>query len=93
MGGHSGRWAVHQVMEVIARSHDDHLLQHAQNRRADFFRSCGRSTIWLAPDRDPSQPRPRGAPAAEAAMAEGRLRALVATASLDLGLDWGDVIA
>src|SRR3546814_13742764 len=24
-------------------------------------------------------------------MAEGRLRALVATASLDLGLDWGDV--
>src|SRR3546814_13599510 len=28
---------------------------------------------------------------AEAAMAEGRLRALVATARLDLGLDWGDV--
>src|SRR3546814_15091298 len=28
---------------------------------------------------------------AEAAMAEGRLRALVATASLDLGLDWGAV--
>ncbi len=27
----------------------------------------------------------------EAAMAEGRLRAVVATASLDLGLDWGDV--
>ncbi|WP_413777332.1 ligase-associated DNA damage response DEXH box helicase [Sphingomonas sp. S2-65] len=28
---------------------------------------------------------------AEEAMAEGRLRALVATASLDLGVDWGDV--
>ena len=28
---------------------------------------------------------------AEAAMAEGRLRALVATSSLDMGLDWGDV--
>ena len=27
----------------------------------------------------------------EAAMAEGRLRGLVATASLDLGIDWGDV--
>ena len=27
----------------------------------------------------------------ESAMAEGRLRALVATASLDLGVDWGDV--
>ncbi len=27
----------------------------------------------------------------EAAMAEGRLRAVVATGSLDLGLDWGDV--
>src|SRR6201996_1942190 len=27
----------------------------------------------------------------EGAMAEGRLRALVATASLDLGVDWGDV--
>jgi ATP-dependent Lhr-like helicase len=27
----------------------------------------------------------------EAAMAEGRLRAVVATASLDLGIDWGDV--
>src|SRR3546814_18667531 len=27
----------------------------------------------------------------EAAMGEGRLRALVATASLDLGVDWGDV--
>src|SRR3546814_6466330 len=28
---------------------------------------------------------------AETAMADGRLRALVATSSLDLGLDWGDV--
>ncbi len=28
---------------------------------------------------------------AEQAMADGRLRALVATASLDLGVDWGDV--
>jgi ATP-dependent Lhr-like helicase len=27
----------------------------------------------------------------EAAMAEGRLRAVVATSSLDLGIDWGDV--
>src|SRR6201999_204619 len=27
----------------------------------------------------------------EAAMADGRLRGLVATASLDLGIDWGDV--
>jgi len=27
----------------------------------------------------------------ESAMADGRLRALVATASLDLGVDWGDV--
>ena len=27
----------------------------------------------------------------EAAMADGKLRALVATASLDLGIDWGDV--
>ena len=35
---------------------------------------------------DPAQRR-----RVEAAMAEGRLRAVVATASLDLGLDWGDV--
>ncbi len=28
---------------------------------------------------------------AESAMADGRLRALVATASLDLGVDWGDI--
>ncbi|WP_259274949.1 helicase-related protein, partial [Raoultella terrigena] len=27
----------------------------------------------------------------EAAMAEGRLRAIVCTATLDLGIDWGDV--
>ncbi|MCH5824147.1 hypothetical protein MMA61_24490, partial [Salmonella enterica] len=27
----------------------------------------------------------------EAAMAAGRLRAIVATSSLDLGIDWGDV--
>jgi ATP-dependent helicase YprA (DUF1998 family) len=27
----------------------------------------------------------------EEAMAQGRLRALVCTASLDLGVDWGDV--
>src|SRR3546814_4331610 len=37
-----------------------------------------------SPDREARQ-------RAETAMADGRLRALVATSSLDLGLDWGDV--
>ena len=91
--GHSGRYAAEQVMaEIETHTHHDRLLQHAQPRRTDLPGSvegerdsrCRSASITAASRREARRK-------VERAMADGRLRALVATASLDLGVDWGDV--
>ena len=90
--GHSGRWAVHQVMEVIARNRTTIIFCNTRGLAELIFQELWKVNDLSLPiaihhgslDREARQ-------RAEAAMAEGRLRALVATASLDLGLDWGDV--
>jgi ATP-dependent helicase Lhr and Lhr-like helicase len=90
--GHSGRYAVHQVMAEVANHRTTIIFCNTRGLAELLFQE-----LWKANDAGlpigihhgslDREARHR----AEAAMAEGRLRALVATSSLDMGLDWGDV--
>ena len=90
--GHSGRYAVHQVMAEVAKHRTTIIFCNTRGLAELLFQE-----LWKANDAGlpiaihhgslDREARLR----AEAAMAEGRLRALVATSSLDMGLDWGDV--
>ena len=90
--GHSGRYAVHQVMAEVAKHRTTIIFCNTRGLAELLFQE-----LWKANDAGlpigihhgslDREARHR----AEAAMAEGRLRALVATSSLDMGLDWGDV--
>jgi ATP-dependent Lhr-like helicase len=90
--GHSGRYAVHQVMAEVARNRTTIIFCNTRGLAELIFQELWKVNDLGLPiaihhgslDREARQ-------RAEAAMAEGRLRALVATSSLDLGLDWGDV--
>ena len=90
--GHSGRWAVHQVMAEVAKNRTTIIFCNTRGLAELIFQELWKVNDLSLPiaihhgslDREARQ-------RAEAAMAEGRLRALVATSSLDLGLDWGDV--
>lgn len=90
--GHSGRWAVHQVMEEVAKNRTTIIFCNTRGLAELIFQELWKVNDASLPiaihhgslDREARQ-------RAETAMAEGRLRALVATSSLDLGLDWGDV--
>ena len=90
--GHSGRYAVHQVMGVVAKNRTTIIFCNTRGLAELIFQELWKVNDLSLPiaihhgslDREARQ-------RAEAAMAEGRLRALVATSSLDLGLDWGDV--
>ncbi len=90
--GHSGKYAAHAVMEEIAAHRTTIVFCNTRGLAELIFQE-----LWKANDRGlpigihhgslDIEARRR----AEAAMAEGLLRALVATSSLDLGLDWGNV--
>lgn len=90
--GHSGRYAVHQVMAEVAKNRTTIIFCNTRGLAELIFQELWKVNDLSLPiaihhgslDREARQ-------RAEAAMAEGRLRALVATSSLDLGLDWGDV--
>ncbi|MEM6476977.1 MAG: ligase-associated DNA damage response DEXH box helicase, partial [Pseudomonadota bacterium] len=91
-GGHAGRWAVDQLYEAIK---DNRTTLVFTNTRflAEFIFQC----LWdINEDHLPIGVH-HGSLSKEArrkvedAMAAGELRALVATASLDLGVDWGDI--
>ena len=90
--GHSGRYAVHQVMDEIAKNRTTIVFCNTRGLAELIFQELWKVNDLSLPiaihhgslDREARQ-------RAETAMAEGRLRALVATSSLDLGLDWGDV--
>ncbi|MDH3263078.1 MAG: ligase-associated DNA damage response DEXH box helicase [Paracoccaceae bacterium] len=90
--GGGGRYAIPRVLEEVRR-HRTTLIFHNTRAQAElFFRD-----LWMA--------NTEGLPIAihhgslareqrlkvEAAMTEGRLRAVVCTGTLDLGIDWGDV--
>ncbi len=91
-GGHSGRWAVPQLMQLIARHRTSIIFCNTRGLAELIFQELWRVNADGLPiaihhgslDMDARK-------RAEAAMAAGELRALVATSSLDMGLDWGDV--
>ena len=91
-GGHSGRHAVREVMQLIEHHKTTLVFCNTRSLAELIFQD-----LWAVNDQVLPIGIHHGSLAVEArrkveaAMAAGRLRGLVATASLDLGIDWGDV--
>ncbi len=90
--GHSGQHAIPQILNVISENRTTLIFCNTRFLAEFIFQK-----LW-----DANEPKfpiglHHGSLSIEArrkvegAMAEGRLRALVCTSSLDLGVDWGDV--
>ena len=90
--GHSGQHAIPQILNVISENKTTLIFCNTRFLAEFIFQK-----LW-----DANEPKfaigiHHGSLSTEArrkvegAMAEGRLRALVCTASLDLGVDWGNV--
>jgi ATP-dependent Lhr-like helicase len=90
--GHSGRYAAAQVMRVIEANRTTIVFCNTRSLAELIFQD-----LWKSNDKSLPIGVHHGSLSlearqkVEAAMADGQLRALVATASLDLGVDWGDV--
>ena len=90
--GHSGRYAAAQVMAEIETHRTTIIFCNTRSLAELIFQD-----LWTVNDMSLPIGIHHGSLSiearrkVEAAMAAGRLRALVATASLDLGVDWGDV--
>jgi ATP-dependent helicase Lhr and Lhr-like helicase len=90
--GHSGRYAAEQVMAEIETHKTTIVFCNTRSLAELIFQD-----LWKVNEMGLPIGVHHGSLALEArrkvegAMAAGRLRALVATASLDLGVDWGDV--
>lgn len=90
--GHSGHYAIPQLIEEIGRNRTTLIFCNTRFLAEFIFQK-----LWDA--NDPKYPIGihHGSLSVEArrkvegAMAAGELKALVCTASLDLGVDWGDV--
>ena len=90
--GGGGRYAIPAILDQVRR-HKTTLIFHNTRAQAEIFFHH----LWLQNEDDlpigihhgslSREARER----VEAALAEGGLRAVVCTGSLDLGLDWGDV--
>ncbi|MEO1730326.1 MAG: ligase-associated DNA damage response DEXH box helicase [Pseudomonadota bacterium] len=91
-GGHAGRWAVDQLYEAIKANRTTLVFTNTRFL-AEFIFQC----LWDVNEDHLPIGVHHGSLSKEArrkvedAMAAGELRALVCTASLDLGVDWGDV--
>ncbi len=90
--GHSGRWAATQVMEQIKAHKTTLVFCNTRSLAELIFQD-----LWAVNDDVLPIGVHHGSLSREArrkveqAMADGKIRALVCTASLDLGVDWGDV--
>ncbi|MDH6265670.1 ATP-dependent Lhr-like helicase [Rhizobium sp. SG_E_25_P2] len=90
--GHSARYAMGEVYKAIGEHRTTILFVNTRSQAEMLFQELWRINDDNLPialhhgSLDASQRRK-----VEAAMAENRLRAVVATSTLDLGLDWGDV--
>ena len=91
-GGHAAIWAVPQLIEEIARNRTTLVFTNTRFLAEFIFQK-----LWEANDDNLPIGIHHGSLSREArrkvegAMARGELRALVCTASLDLGVDWGDI--
>jgi ATP-dependent Lhr-like helicase len=90
--GHSGRYAARQVIEIIAANRMTLVFCNTRGLAELIFQE-----LWAENDDNLPIGIHHGSLSrearrkVEAAMAAGKLRGLVATASLDLGIDWGDI--
>ena len=90
--GHNGRYAATEVMKLIAAHKTTIVFVNTRAVAELVFRD-----LWAVNEDALPIGIHHGSLAPEArrkvenAMANGRLRGIVATASLDLGIDWGDV--
>ncbi|WP_137154659.1 ligase-associated DNA damage response DEXH box helicase [Rhizobium sp. FKL33] len=90
--GHSARYAMGEVYKAIGEHRTTILFVNTRSQAEMLFQE-----LWRINDDDLPIALHHGSLDAgqrrkvEAAMAENRLRAVVATSTLDLGLDWGDV--
>ncbi|WP_380880030.1 DNA ligase-associated DEXH box helicase [Sphingomonas sp. DBB INV C78] len=90
--GHSGRYAVAQVMAEIETHKTTIIFCNTRSLAELIFQDLWKENAQSLPIGIHHGSLSREARRkVEEAMAAGRLRALVATASLDLGVDWGDV--
>lgn len=91
-GGHAAAWAVPQLLEAIRANRTTLVFTNTRFLAEFIFEK-----LWDANEDHLPIGIHHGSLSKEArrkvegAMARGELRALVATASLDLGVDWGDV--
>ena len=90
--GHSARYAMPDVYDAICRHRTTLLFVNTRSQAELLFQELWRINEYNLPialhhgSLDASQRRK-----VEAAMADNRLRTVVATSTLDLGIDWGDV--
>ncbi|MGV3548481.1 ligase-associated DNA damage response DEXH box helicase [Rhizobium sp.] len=90
--GHSARYAMGEVYKAIGRHRTTILFVNTRSQAEMLFQELWRINDDSLPialhhgSLDVGQRR-----RVEAAMSENKLRAVVATSTLDLGLDWGDV--
>jgi ATP-dependent helicase Lhr and Lhr-like helicase len=91
-GGHSGYHAIADVMRLIEQHKTTLIFSNTRGLAELIFQK-----LWDENDQGLAIGIHHGSLSVEArrkveaAMAAGKLRGLVATASLDLGIDWGDV--
>jgi len=90
--GHSGRWAAAKVMREIERHKTTLVFCNTRSLAELIFQD-----LWAVNETNLPIGIHHGSLSVEArrkveaAVSSGRLRGLVCTASLDLGVDWGDV--
>ncbi|WP_267395789.1 MULTISPECIES: ligase-associated DNA damage response DEXH box helicase [unclassified Sphingomonas] len=90
--GHSGRYAAEQVMAEIETHKTSIIFCNTRSLAELIFQDLWKVNAMSLPiGVHHGSLSLEARRKVEGAMAAGRLRALVATASLDLGVDWGDV--
>ena len=91
-GGHAATWAIPQLYREVRRNRTTLIFTNTRFLAEYIF-----AQLWDANEETLPIGIHHGSLSKEArrkvegAMARGELRALVATASLDLGVDWGDI--
>jgi ATP-dependent Lhr-like helicase len=91
-GGHAGTWAVPQVYDLIRRHRTTLIFTNTRFLAEFLFErlwDANEDTLPIGIHHGSLSREARAK--VESAMARGALRALVCTASLDLGVDWGDI--
>ncbi|MFQ3664538.1 MAG: ligase-associated DNA damage response DEXH box helicase [Sphingomonadaceae bacterium] len=90
--GHNGRHAAAEVLRLIAHHRQTIVFVNTRAVAELVFRDLWAENAQGLPiGIHHGSLSPEARAKTEAALAAGRLRAVVATSSLDLGLDWGDV--